>query len=49
MAKNPTRMWFDDNFLKTHAGQIIHDPDIAIIELVANSWDAGARIVKIFR
>lgn len=35
-------------FLETHAGnKILHDPKTAIIELIANAWDAGARKVKI--
>lgn len=38
---------FGDNFLKHHAGQIITDQRFAIIELVANSWDAGAAKVEI--
>lgn len=38
---------FDDRFLLDHAGQIIADPRVAIIELVANSWDAGATLVSI--
>lgn len=38
---------FGDNFLKLHAGQIITDQRYAIIELVANSWDAGASKVEI--
>lgn len=38
---------FGDNFLKHHAGQIITDQRFAIIELVANSWDAGSDFVSI--
>lgn len=38
---------FGENFLKHHAGQIITDQRFAIIELVANSWDAGADKVEI--
>lgn len=33
---------FDKRFLESHAGKIISDPKVAIVELVANSWDAGA-------
>jgi hypothetical protein len=29
-------------------GALAHDPDIALTELVANAWDAGATEVKIF-
>ena len=38
---------FGDSFLDDHAGRIISDPYIAIVELVANCWDAGARVVNI--
>jgi hypothetical protein len=38
---------FDSRFLNKHAGNIINDPRIAIIELVANCWDAGATNVHI--
>ncbi|PZU94191.1 MAG: hypothetical protein DCE90_15085 [Pseudanabaena sp.] len=38
---------FSSNFLYKHAGRIIQRSDFAIIELVANCWDAGARNVKI--
>ncbi|MEP7229499.1 MAG: ATP-binding protein [Ginsengibacter sp.] len=38
---------FEENFLEHHAGQIIQDPVFAIVELVANCWDAGATKVEI--
>lgn len=38
---------FEENFLEHHAGQIIQDPRFAIVELVANCWDAGATRVEI--
>jgi len=38
---------FGENFLSHHAGRIISDPTFAIVELVANSWDAGATTVNI--
>jgi len=38
---------FDENFFSDHAGRIITDPQIAIVELVANSWDAGSGKVEI--
>ena len=38
---------FGRGFLKDHAGLIMTDPKIAIVELVANSWDAGADRVDI--
>ena len=38
---------FGKGFLDDHAGRVISNPHIAIVELVANSWDAGARRVDI--
>jgi hypothetical protein len=38
---------FDDRFMERHAGSIISDPAIAIVELVANAWDAWATQVDI--
>lgn len=38
---------FEERFLDKHAGQIISDTAVAIVELVANSWDAYATEVKI--
>ena len=38
---------FGDDFLRHHAGQIVTDQTFAIIELLANCWDAGATNVDI--
>ncbi len=38
---------FGPGFLKDHAGKILTDPKIAIIEIIANCWDAGADLVDI--
>ena len=38
---------FGTSFLRDHAGQIITDPRIALIEMVANGYDAGATQVSI--
>jgi hypothetical protein len=38
---------FGDDFLQHHAGSIIADPHYALVELVANCWDAGASKVNI--
>lgn len=38
---------FGDKFLTRYAGQIIADPATAIVELVANAWDAHATRVDI--
>jgi hypothetical protein len=39
---------FDDRFWEQYVGnKLVNDPVIAIVELVANCWDAGAKEVKI--
>ncbi len=39
---------YDQRFLESHAGtHILHDPKTAIVELIANAWDAGATEVRI--
>ena len=38
---------FGTGFFHDHVGQIIHDPRIAILELIANSYDAGADQVQV--
>ena len=38
---------FGPKFLQDHAGHIMTDPRIALVELVANSYDAGAPLVEI--
>lgn len=38
---------FGEGFLASYAGQIINDPSTAIVELVANAWDAHATKVDI--
>lgn len=38
---------FDERFLDKHAGAIIADTGVAIVELVANAWDAYASRVAI--
>jgi DNA mismatch repair ATPase MutL len=38
---------FGPNFLTDHAGQIMSDPRVAVMELLANASDAGAIKVKI--
>jgi Histidine kinase-, DNA gyrase B-, and HSP90-like ATPase len=40
-------LFFDERFLERHAGSIIADPAVAIVELVANAWDAWATDVVI--
>lgn len=38
---------FEENFLVRNIGVLAHSPDIALTELVANAWDAGATEVVI--
>jgi hypothetical protein len=46
-AEQP-ELFFDDRFWEQYVGtKLVHDPVIAIVELVANCWDAGAKEVKI--
>ena len=45
MARNtstvspPLPLYFGDGFFHDHVGQILDDPSIAILELVANSYE----------
>jgi hypothetical protein len=47
MKKNTNGALFSDRFLDRHAGNIISDTSTAIIELIANAWDAYATQVNI--
>lgn len=38
---------FEEDYLLRTLGRIAHDPDVALTELVANAWDAGASFVEI--
>ncbi len=38
---------FSLGFLEDHAGSIMSDPMTALVELVANAWDAGADCIEI--
>ncbi|MBW4523513.1 MAG: ATP-binding protein [Scytolyngbya sp. HA4215-MV1] len=38
---------FSGNFIYRHAGSIALNPEFAVVELVANSWDAGSEKVEI--
>lgn len=40
-------LFFEEDYLVRTLGRIAHDPQIALTELVANSWDAGASLVGI--
>lgn len=39
---------FEDDFITRSLGAIVNQPDVALTELVANAWDAGASHVRIF-
>ena len=41
-------LFYEDRFLESWAGSIITNPTTAIVELVANCWDAYSTEVKIF-
>lgn len=45
--KIPQRMLFEENYLIRTYRQLTTNPDIALAELVANAWDAGASCVEI--
>lgn len=45
--KQQQQCLFGEGFLEDHAGSIIREPRVAIIELIANSYDAGATEVRI--
>lgn len=38
---------FEEDYLIRTLGVLVHSPEIALTELVANSWDAGATMVEI--
>lgn len=42
-----TSSLFEDDYLLRTLGPIAHDPEVALTELVANAWDAGASSVDI--
>jgi hypothetical protein len=44
---NDAPITFGSRFLERHAGHIMSDPAIALVELVANCYDAGATDVRI--
>jgi HSP90 family molecular chaperone len=38
---------FEEDFLRRTLGPVANTPDVALTELVANAWDAGAATVEI--
>ncbi len=49
MSSTPsqTLALFEDDYLLRELGQVAHVPQVALTELVANAWDAGASKVKL--
>lgn len=51
MVKNSVqetfRPTYNKRIFKEFTSQLVSDPDVALVELVANSWDAGANAVNI--
>ena len=46
-ADTSSGSFFEDDYLVRTLGRIAHDPEVALTELVANAWDAGASLVDI--
>jgi hypothetical protein len=46
-AAEQLSLHYDESFLTYHAGRVINEPEVAVVELVANCWDAGADRVEI--
>lgn len=38
---------FEEDYLLRELGQVAHVPQVALTELVANAWDAGASKVEV--
>jgi len=46
-ADEATGSLFEENYLVRTLGRIAQDPEVALTELVANAWDAGASLVDL--
>ncbi|WP_294765912.1 ATP-binding protein [uncultured Rhodoferax sp.] len=46
-ADTTTGSLFEENYLVRTLGRIAQDPEVALTELVANAWDAGASLVDL--
>lgn len=46
-ADSATGSLFEENYLVRTLGRIGQDPEVALTELVANAWDAGASLVDL--
>lgn len=47
MVDAATGSLFEENYLVRTLGRIAQDPEVALTELVANAWDAGASLVNL--
>lgn len=47
MQDAATGSLFEENYLVRTIGRIAQDPEVALTELVANAWDAGASLVDL--
>lgn len=47
MVDVATGSLFEENYLVRTLGRIAQDPEVALTELVANAWDAGASLVDL--
>lgn len=47
MTDTTTASFFEEDYLVRTLGRIAHDPEVALTELVANAWDAGASLVDL--
>jgi hypothetical protein len=46
-SPNENEFLFGSDFLHDHVGQIIDEPTVAVLELIANCYDAGANRVEV--
>lgn len=46
-SSKATPSLFEEDYLVRTLGRIAHDPEVALTELVANAWDAGASLVDL--
>ena len=42
-----TASFFEEDYLVRTLGRIAHEPEVALTELVANAWDAGASLIDL--
>jgi hypothetical protein len=45
--KSSIAFTYGSEFLIDHAGRLLKDSQIALVEVISNAWDAGANVVKI--